>query len=198
MTRRLFLDRECARARSLGSQAQDVTLSDLERRALDEHLRRCPDCTVVVAEIGRVIRLVRAAPALAPPALAPPALAPPAAFVVSPPRRRIRGGRFLLAGVSIVAAAGLGVVVATPGLGPEGTSARAAVGAEQPSLNQTLAMARTFRLWRLSQPRSQGSPHPDVRAGATFASACEADPSQNLDSRVRGPGFTWDTITVCR
>lgn len=193
MTRRLFLDRECARARSLGSQAQDMTLSDLERRALDEHLRRCPDCTMVVAEIGRVVRLVRAAPSLV-----PPVLAPPAALAVSPRRRRIRGGRLVFAGVSIVAAAALGVLVATPGLGPEGASTPAAVAAEQPSLNQTLAMARSFRLWRLTEPRSQGSQHPGVRAGATFASACAADPSQNLGSRVRGPGFTWDTITVCR
>jgi anti-sigma factor RsiW len=198
MTRRLFLDRECARARSLGSQAQDMTLSAFEQAALDEHLRRCPDCTMVVAEIGRVVRLVRAAPSLVPPALAPPALMPPAALVVSPRRRRIRGGRFVLAGVSIVAAAALGVLVATPGLGPEGAPTPAAVAAEQPSLNQTLAMARTFRLWRLTQPRSQGSQHPGVRAGATFASVCAADPSQNLGSRVRGPGFTWDTITVCR
>jgi predicted anti-sigma-YlaC factor YlaD len=157
MIRRLFLDRECARARSLGSQAQDVTLSDVERRVLDEHLRGCPDCTAVVAEIGRVTGLVRSAPPLL----------PRTALAMPPRRRRLPGGRALVAGVAIAAAAGLGVVVATPGLGPEGTSAPTAVVAEQPSLNQTLAMARTFRLWRLSQPRSQGSPHPDVRGGPT-------------------------------
>jgi anti-sigma factor RsiW len=157
MIRRLFLDRECARARSLGSQAQDVTLSDLERRVLDEHLRGCPDCTMVVAEIGRVTRLVRSTPPLV----------PRTALALPPRHRRLPGGRVLVAGVAIAAAAGLGVVIATPGVGPEGTPAPAAVVAEQPSLNQTLAMARTFRLWRLTQPRSQGSPHPDVRGGST-------------------------------
>lgn len=188
MTRRLFLDRECARARSLGSQAWDVTLSDLERRVLDEHLRCCPDCTLVVAEIGRVTRLVRSAPPLA----------PRTALAMPRRRRRVPWGRVLVAGVSIVAAAGLGVVIATPGLGPERTSAPTAVAAEQPSLNQTLAMARTFRLWRLSQPRSQGSPHPDVRAAPRIEVACDADRLQRLNPRVPGSGFAWDTITVCR
>jgi anti-sigma factor RsiW len=143
--------RECERARALGSQALDGSVSDLELRRLDAHLAACPACDEVVGAMAELTARLRTAPVLA---------GSVAAVPVRPARRPGRTA-FQVAGIAAVVAAfaGLGALVASPsGASPPQAPPRIVV-AERTDLSSALRDARLTKLWVDGEPGTQRSPH---------------------------------------
>jgi|SRR5579884_44778 len=94
---------ECERARLSASLAADAEITELERAALDAHLRACPECAAHTARIATVATLVRELP-----------LVQPGRPVVATRARR-RYGRLHLAAsaAAVVAALALGSLAGT-------------------------------------------------------------------------------------
>ena len=145
--------RECERARALGSQALDGTLSDLELRRLDAHLAECPECDEAVAAMAQLTVRLRTAPALV-----------PVAGMAAARRPARRPGRMAMqvAGIAAVVAvfAGLGALAASPSGGSPPAAKQRIVVAERTDLRGTLRDARLTRLWVDGEPGTQRSPHP--------------------------------------
>lgn len=57
--RRSFLSLKCERARVTAALAPDAELTELERRLLDAHLARCPECTAFAAGVEVATAVVR-------------------------------------------------------------------------------------------------------------------------------------------
>jgi anti-sigma factor RsiW len=113
MKLRHLLGPRCTRARTLGSARLDGPLTDLEQAELDRHLRECPECRQVVADMADLSHTVRSAPLTAAPRQVPAAAPAPVPVTrISSRRRRLAP----LAGVAAAAAvaAALGAAVATP------------------------------------------------------------------------------------
>jgi predicted anti-sigma-YlaC factor YlaD len=53
---------DCMRAREAASRRLDDELTELESTRLDTHLRRCPDCRALVAEIAAITTELRRTP----------------------------------------------------------------------------------------------------------------------------------------
>ncbi|MGN6380686.1 MAG: zf-HC2 domain-containing protein [Gaiellales bacterium] len=104
MKLRHLLGPRCSRARMLGSAELDGSLSELEQAEMDRHLRECPICQQVVADMAELTIQVRSAPLRRPPSPVP----------VAPPSRRRRFGALAGVATAAAAAAALGAVVATP------------------------------------------------------------------------------------
>jgi predicted anti-sigma-YlaC factor YlaD len=143
---------ECEWARSLGSQALDAPLSDLDLRRLDAHLAECPACDEAVAAMAELTARLRTAPALA----------PAAAVAAVRPARRPGRTAFQVAGIAAVVAAfaGLGALVASPSGGSPQEAKQRLVVAERTDLRGTLRDARLTKLWVDNEPGTQRSPHP--------------------------------------
>jgi anti-sigma factor RsiW len=109
--------RQCDRTRVLASMRLDGPLSELDRRALEAHRARCPECAAVIEGIGDVTARVRSSQRVEPPALAVP----------GPGRVRARGRARWAAGVTaaVAAAAWLGVIAGS-GSEPAPTAPRPA------------------------------------------------------------------------
>jgi anti-sigma factor RsiW len=143
--------RECERARALGSQALDGPLTDLDRRQLDSHLAGCQACGEVVTGMAALATRLQTAPALAPDVVAAPVR----------PARRPGVTAFQVAGLAAVVAvfAGLGALVASPSGGSPPAQQPRLVVAERSDLRGTLRDARFTKLWVDREPGTQRSPH---------------------------------------
>lgn len=151
MTVRRLKQRECERARALGSQALDGPLSDLDLRRLDAHLAECTACDEAVSAMAELTARLRTAPEL---------VASVEAVPVRTSRRR-GSMAFQVAGIAAVVAAfaGLGALVASPSGGSPPPDQQRLIVAERADLRTTLLEARVNRMWKLNEPANEPSPH---------------------------------------
>jgi hypothetical protein len=151
---RLRAGRSCERARTLGSVALDAPLAELEARALAAHRRGCAECDAIIAGMEDVTARLRSAPALEPSDVFAHAAA-------RPHRRAARRRTLRAAGLvgAVAAAATVGALVASPHRAPLSPAQHPLVVAERTGLRSAMVDARRARLWTISEPRRQGSPH---------------------------------------
>ena len=110
LVRRLLV---CERVRAQVSLQLDGELSELERRMMESHLARCPECGSFARDAASLTRLLREAPLER----------PPYPVVVRRPRR-VSVVRLQVGFAAAVAIAMLGVAVQIAGLERQGSSSQ--------------------------------------------------------------------------
>ena len=108
----------CERVRAQVSLQLDGELSELERRMVESHLARCPECCSYERGAAMLTRLLREAP-----------LQPLTYPVVVRRPRRVSVARMQVGVAAAVAVAVLGVAVQTAGLERQGSSSRSSLAA---------------------------------------------------------------------
>lgn len=107
---RLPISSRCERAREWASLRVDGELSDLERRLLADHLRRCADCAAFAADVEASTRALRSTP-----------LASVRVSLALPRRRR----RLRARPVQLAAAGAVAATLAAATVGIQGTHGHA-------------------------------------------------------------------------
>jgi len=145
---------DCVRAREAASRRLDCELTELESTRLDAHLRRCPACRDLVAQVAAITKELRRAP-----------LESTTVTVFTPRRRRaVPALRAQAAAAAVVALALVG--------GGSFTLARVFSGGGSPALTATVRIGNVTRsrddslkqrLLALLPGEFQPPPRPGVR-----------------------------------